>query len=209
MEIQRINTYKDDRFPKEILLQHGAFVIDGHQICMFKIIDHYSAEIYFDQDMEILPVIKEFREYAEHITRFYDKNHNKIVEYPPISVKSLPLDQIQPSQFFVDEDKVAAVSTFIYGPEDVIIPVAYDERIGKYLSLDGHSRLYYAAVQGWETVRAFETTPGSYIYAFSIYAFSDEARRRGVFHAKDIVSLSHQAYVQQWYSFCDDFFANQ
>lgn len=128
---------------------------------MFKIIDHYSAEIYFDQDMEILPVIKEFREYAEHITRFYDKNHNKIVEYPPISVKSLPLDQIQPSQFFVDEDKVAAVSTFIYGPEDVIIPVAYDARTGKYLSLG-----------------------------------------RGVFHAKDIVSLSHQAYVQQWYSFC-------
>ena len=67
MEIQRINTYKDDRFPKEILLQHGAFVIDEHQICMFKIIDHYSAEIYFDQDMEILPVIKEFREYAEHM----------------------------------------------------------------------------------------------------------------------------------------------
>ena len=113
MEIQRINTYKDDRFPKEILLQHGAFVIDGHQICMFKIIDHCSAEIYFDQDMEILPVIKEFREYAEHITRFYDENHNKIVEYPPISVKSLPLDQIQPSQFFVDEDKVAAVSRLL------------------------------------------------------------------------------------------------
>lgn len=105
-----------DRFPKEILLQHGAFVIDGHQICMFKIIDHCSAEIYFDQDMEILPVIKEFREYAEHITRFYDENHNKIVEYPPISVKSfksLPLDQIQPSQFFVDEDKVAAVSRLL------------------------------------------------------------------------------------------------
>ena len=32
MEIQRINIYKDDRFPNEILLQHGAFVIDGHQI---------------------------------------------------------------------------------------------------------------------------------------------------------------------------------
>ena len=29
MEIERINSYTDSRFPQEVLDQHGAFLVDG------------------------------------------------------------------------------------------------------------------------------------------------------------------------------------
>ena len=29
MEIQRIDSYTDPRFPKEVLYQHGAFLVNG------------------------------------------------------------------------------------------------------------------------------------------------------------------------------------
>ncbi len=74
MDIQRVDTYQDERFPKEILLQHGAFIIDGDRLCMFEIIDHCSAIVHFNGDIDIYPVIDEFRNHAEHITIFYDKN---------------------------------------------------------------------------------------------------------------------------------------
>lgn len=202
MDIQRVNTYQDERFPKEILLQHGAFIVDGNQLCMFEIIDHCSAIVYFNGNINIRPVIDEFRNYAEHITTFYDKNHNKICEYPRMLTKTVPLELIQPSQFFVDVDKVKAVSTFLHQPEDVIIPVTYDNGLGKYLSLDGHSRMYHAFKQGWKDVNIYETTPGSYIAGFV-----EEARRRGVFRISQIMQLSHQEYIHEWYSFCDEFFA--
>lgn len=204
MEIERISTYQDKRFPDEILLQHGAFVVNGSELCMFKIIDHCSAEVQYDVDTEILPVIDNFREYAEHITNFYDKNGHKIAEFKPVSVNFLPLESIQPSQFYVDSDKVEAVSSFLHDSDDIIIPVTYDVSIKKYISLDGHSRMYYAAMQGWENVKAFEATPGSYIFEFA-----KEARRRGIFSPKQIIKLSHQEYIQKWYQFCDDYFRDK
>ncbi len=62
--------------------------------------------------------------------------------------------QIQPSQSYVDKDKILSVSNFIHKPEDVIIQVlSYKER---YISLDGHTRLYYAVTKGWNSVYAVE-----------------------------------------------------
>lgn len=122
MEIKRINDYQDGRFPKEILLQHGAFIIDQAKRCMFRIIGHCSAEVQYDEGIEILPIIDEFRQYAEQITAFYDASGHKIAAFTPIVPKTWPLEMIQPSQFFVDADKIDAVSTFVHSPRDVIIP---------------------------------------------------------------------------------------
>lgn len=204
MEIERISVYHDERFPDEVLLQHGAFVIDHNKLCMFRITGHCSAEVQYDEGVEILPVIEEFRAYAEHITIFHDVHGHKIAEFKPILTKNLPLERIQPSQFYVNSDKVEAVSTFLHGPDDIVIPVTYDASIERYISLDGHSRMYYAATQGWESVKVFETHPGSYIFAFA-----KEARQRGVFSPKQITKLSHQEYTQKWYQFCDDYFRDK
>lgn len=40
-----------------------------------------------------------------------------------MTIFDLPLGQIQPSQFYVDRDKLEAVSSFVERAEDVVIPV--------------------------------------------------------------------------------------
>ena len=204
MEIERLNTYTDDRFSHDVLLEHGAFLVDGYRPCSFKIRDDRSATVFFDDYSNLAELIEEFRFYTEHITVFYDCTGTKIAEFPPVSLKALPIDAIQPSQFYVDADKVQAISTFVAAGRDIIIPVVYDKRFDKYVSLDGHTRLYYAYTQGWHTVKVFESHTDD-----DIFFFVDEARRRGVFSPKELNILSHKEYVQKWDKFCNDFFAKK
>ena len=202
MDIERINSYTDPRFPQEILNQHGAFIIDGKYPCAFRITDETSAEIAFHDYSQIAPLIENFRFYAEHITTFRDKSGNIIAEFPKIDIFSLSIDLIQPSQFYADEDKVNAVSGFIRSGTDIVIPVMKSEE--RYISLDGHTRLYYAHSQGWKTVRAFETEVNDYVLEFV-----EEAKKRGVKSVENMELLSHSEYEIKWNKFCDDFFASK
>lgn len=201
MDITRINTYNDQRFPKEVLLQHGAFIIDEKYPCSFKIISENAAVVDYRDYSEITPIIEEFRFYTEHINVFYDTDKNIIAEYDPPEIISLPLDEIQPSQFYADEEKINAVKSFIHSGEDIIIPVFFDKRIKRFVSLDGHTRMFYAFLQGYENINAFETNTND-----CILGFVDEARKRNVYKVSDITMLPHNEYKIKWDKFCDDFF---
>ena len=51
-------------------------------------------------------VIDEFRFYAEHITNFWDETNNLVKTYPAVELSlKIPMAEIQPSQFYVDEIK--------------------------------------------------------------------------------------------------------
>lgn len=200
MEIKRINTYEDDRFSKRTLYQHGCFLADGKPYEIEIISD--SEAVVRGKDATVYPqVIEEFRFYTPHITVFYNSEKQVIQQYPPVQLLTIPLTGIQPSQFFVDEDKIAAVSTFLQKWDDIIIQVIPHN--GRYISLDGHTRLYYAVMQGWDSVRAVAESPEDYIFKFV-----EEANHRGIFTSKDMTLLSHAAYEVQWNGFCDAFFAN-
>lgn len=99
----------------------------------------------------------------------------------------------------MDEEKIAAIGSFIRAPQDIIIQVTTCD--GCRVSLDGHTRLYYAVMQGWDTVRAVETAADPYVPDFVA-----EARRRGVFTPKDMRLVSHREYEEKWYGFCDAYF---
>ena len=139
MDIQRINTYNDNQFSKAVLLQHGCFLVDGKPYEV-EIISDYEAIIRGENQAVYAAVIGEFRFYTPHITQFYDKDGKKVMEYPRLSLLTLRLEQIQPSQFYVDEDKINAISSFIHKPQDIIIQVFPDKE--RYISLDGHTRRY-------------------------------------------------------------------
>lgn len=199
MEIIRINTYHDPRFSQTALNQHGCFLAEGKP---------YEVEILSDQEAvvrgreeAVFPaVIEEFRFYAPHITVFYDEQQKIVGRFLPVKLFDLSLKEIQPSQFFVDEEKIAAVSTFVSCEEDIIIQVLrYGDR---YISLDGHTRLYYAVTMGWDRVRAVEVESGDYIYGFV-----EEAQHRNVFSPYDLPAIPHEAYEVKWNAFCDDYFA--
>ena len=112
------------------------------------------------------------------------------------------MNELQPSQFYADKEKIAAVSTFINKGEDIIIQVSkYRDR---YISLDGHTRLYYAVLQGFEKVRAVLTETDD-----CIYDFVEEAKKRGIYAPKDLILVSHEEYVEKWNKYCDEYFRSK
>ena len=199
MEIKRINSYDDNRFSQTVLHQHGCFLADGKPYEV-EIISDYEAVISGENQTGYSEIIEEFRFYTPHITRFYNRDGQIVKEYPPAPLLTLCLDQIQPSQFFVDEDKIAAISSFIHKPQDIIIQVLPSE--DRFISLDGHTRLYYAVMKGWECVRAVVESSDDWVYKFVT-----EAQKRGIYTPKEMTLVSHDEYEEKWNRFCDQFFA--
>ena len=199
MEVRRINTYEDNRFSEKVLLQHGCFLVDEKPYEV-EIISDFEAVIR-GEDKAVYPeVIEEFRFFTPHIRRFFDECRQVVKEYPLAQLLTIHIDQVQPSQFFVDEDKIAAISTFVHKPQDIIVQVLPCE--GRYISLDGHTRLYYAVMKGWDCVRAVIENSDDWVYRFVA-----EAQKRGIHTPKDMALVSHVAYQEKWNRFCDDFFA--
>lgn len=199
MEIKRIDTYEDSRFSPRVLRQHGCFLVDGAP-CEVEILSDHEAVIRGADPACYGAVMEEFRFYAPHITRFYDAGHNLVGEFPAAQVLTIPLEQIQPSQFYVNTEKIQAISSFIQKPEDIIIQVLPSN--GRYLSLDGHTRLYLAVMKGWTSVRAVCQPSDAWIYRFV-----EEAKKRGIFTPKDMAPLGPEEYEKKWNGFCDAFFA--
>ncbi len=200
MKIERINTYSDPRFTQRCLFQHNCFLADGEP-CSCEIISDHEAIIRYQGKVELSKLIDEFRFYSCHITTFYDEERTLIAQFPRVKLFSLDIKDIQPSQFYVDKEKLAAVRQFISSADDIIIPVLrYGER---FIALDGHTRLYLAHINGWTTVKAVEEISDSYIFEFV-----HEAELRKIFTAGQMELVDHNIYEIKWNGFCNDFFAS-
>ena len=93
MQIKRIDSYDDERFSTQVLHQHGAFVVNNSLVYEVEIISQNEAIIRGDKKY-YKEVIGEFRFFAEHITKFYDKEGNIVIEFkniPTIDVSIIPL----------------------------------------------------------------------------------------------------------------------
>lgn len=202
MEIQRINTYTDPRFPQEVLYQHGAFLVDGAPWA-FRVISGHEAVISAAalDPAEAEEVIKDFRFYAEHITTFYDEAGNCLLRLPPVERREVEIDSLQPSQFSVDREKCAAVGHFIHSAADLVIPVTTLED-DTLCVLDGHTRLYEAWQKGIRTAMVVDV-PGW----IGVDSFVREARRRNIFHIRDMALYSPQEQKEKWHDWCAAHFA--
>lgn len=201
MEIRRVDTYEDSRFSESVLRQHGCFLVDGEPYEVE--ITSESEAVIRGREKDMFPqVIEEFRFYTPHIVRFYDSEGEIVQSFPELQRLKIPLNRIQPSQFYVDQDKIAAVSGYIHRAEDIVIQaMPYEDG---FISLDGHTRLYYAVMQGWEFVCAVAQPCGDYIYRFV-----EEARKRDIRTPGDMALVPHEEYEEKWNRFCDAFFAEE
>lgn len=198
MDIKRIDSYTDERFSRTALLQHGAYLVDGEPYEL-EITSHDRAVIR-GKDPSVYPaLIEEFRFHAPQVSLFYDEEGGLLAEYPRAELVTVALRDIQPSQFYVDEDKLAAVGSFIKSAEDVIVQVIPWEN--GFISLDGHTRAYLAVQRGWKAVKAVVSETDDWVWAFV-----NEARKRGVLSPADMKLVSHAEYKVLWDNFCDEVF---
>lgn len=199
MDIKRIDSYKDRRFSHAALMQHGCFTVDGSPYEV-EIISNREAIVRGSDPNLFLKIILEFLFYAPHITRFYDENGDILQECAPKKIFKVDLAQIQPSQFYVDREKLLAIRSFIQKPEDVVVQILpYKER---YISLDGHTRLYHAVMMGWDTIYGVAEQSDPWIYKFV-----EEATNRKIYTPMDMELVSHEEYERKWNRFCDTLFA--
>ena len=197
-DVVRIDSYDDDRFSQQVLNQHGAYIIDGEPYEV-EIVDSITAAVR-GKDISAYPdLIKEFRFNAPQITRFYDSDNKLISEFKQEQLVTIKIEDIQPSQFFIDKTKLEAVKTFIHEPDDIAIQAKpWNNR---YISLDGHTRLYLAVELGYETVKAVISESDEWVWSFV-----EEAAKRGITTPKDMQLLPHDQYEIQWNKYCDSVF---
>lgn len=201
MDIWRINTYTDERFSRTVLAQHGGYLIEEKPYEV-EIISDSAAIVRGGKKEYFEELVETFRFHAPHIYLFYEEDGTLLIEYAKPEVFELTLSVIQPSQFYVDLDKIEAVRSFINKPEDIVIQCV--KAGDRFISLDGHTRLYYAHMLGFEKVRAVLSEINE-----CIYDFVEEAKRRGVHSPKDLVPLSHEEYEEKWNLYCDNYFASK
>lgn len=201
IQIKRIDSYADDRFSKQVLCQHGAFVVNDSLLYEVEIISKNEAIIRGNEKF-YGEVIDKFRFWAGHITKFYDKEGNIVVESNDIPTIDIAIEKIQPSQFYVNLVKKQAVENFIRVEDDVIIPlVEYGER---YISMDGHTRLSVAIDKGFKTVKGIVVQGDDWLYKFV-----EEAIKRNIKSPYDLKVLSHEEYDIKWNQYCDEFFEQE
>lgn len=201
MDIQRIDNYTDARFSKTVLFQHGAYLF-GEDPYEVEITGADTAVVRGKDPAQYGALIETFRFHSPHIVCFYDENGAQIAAYPAPEIVEIALDLIQPSQFFIDEEKLAAIRTFVQKPEDIVVQVIpYGER---FISLDGHTRLYLATQRGYPAVKAVISETDGWVRTFV-----REAERRGIRSPKDLVLLSHDQYEVLWNQYCDEVFSGE
>lgn len=202
MDIQRIDTYTDPRFPQEVLYQHGAFLVDGAPWA-FRVISGHEAVISAEvpDPAAVEQAVEDFRFYAGHITTFYDESGKCLLRLPPVERLEAEIDSLQPSQFSVDREKCAAVGHFIRSAADIVIPTTVLED-GTRCVLDGHTRLYEAWRRGIRTAMVIDV-PGWE----GIAGFVQEARKRNIYHVRDMALYSPEEQKANWHDWCDAYFA--
>ncbi|MEG0176979.1 hypothetical protein [Anaerorhabdus sp.] len=202
MEIKRVNSYSDNRFTQETLNQHGAYIINDTYLVSINIISINSAIVLMDNYIYADEVIDEFRFYSEHITKFYDKNQLLIKEFNEIKLTKTNILDLQPSQFYIDIDKLNAINSFVHNENDIIIPIT---KIGNDLIiLDGHTRMFAAIQKQISTCYVYETNADSYISDFVF-----EAKSRDITNCNHLTILSHIDYTQKWINYCNKYFNQQ
>ena len=198
MEIKRVTDYNNPIFSQIVLNQRGAFLIDEEPY-EIEIISSDSVFVKGKNRKNFKKLIEYFRYYSPHILNFFDENDKKIISFEKKPVLTLEVDKIQPSQFYIDENKVNALENFIKNSKDIVIQVVKSDE--GYICVDGHTRLFIAFLKNFKTVHAIETE-----FDDDTNYFVSQSKKRNIFTIKDLKLVSHSDYKNLWIDFCDSYF---
>lgn len=201
MKITRINDYDNPDFEPLVLFQHCAYYIDEVP-CSIKIIDSTTAIIDTNFSGNLAPVIDEFRIHAYNITNFYTKNMVLIESLPEITLNEFSIDELKPSQFYINELKLDAIKQWLNVESEVIIAIT---KIGNNLIIaDGHTRLFRAKELGYQTVKTYFIEQEKYLYDFY-----NAAQEKEIYEIKDLQVISNEEYLIKWLGYCKQYFEGE
>lgn len=114
-------------------------LIDGNTKYFFEFnVKGMEAEFKCDRISVINDVIDEFRKYSGYVNVFYNKDRSFYKAFDEVQTFKLPISVIQPSKFFINEERLEIISSILENKE-VYIPVAIINE--EYVALDGHTRI--------------------------------------------------------------------
>jgi len=202
MEIIRAGMDDTNMFSKE-QLAHGAccFYTADKSIRYYFEIQGHEAILYAYEQKYINEVIDEFLFYSNFVTCIKHTNGHVLKQRDAIKLEPFAILKIQPSQFYINEQKLINCKSWIKSQEDIRIPVATID--GKVVSLDGHTRLRAALDLGYTHAYIYPDDCGDYTAAFV-----NEAINRNIFGIFDMAILPNDEYKVRWDKFCDYFLAS-
>ncbi|MDO5096665.1 MAG: hypothetical protein Q4D65_08895 [Peptostreptococcaceae bacterium] len=104
ISIKRIDGYDDKRFSETALFQHGGYLVNGSPY-EIEIIGQKTAVVRGAESKYYFDLIEAFLFHAPHISCFIDNEGMIISERNEPKVFTLNINDIQATQFFVDEEK--------------------------------------------------------------------------------------------------------
>lgn len=165
----------------------------------FKIINPDEAIVYSIVDNYLEDVIDEFLFYSGFISKIKDRHGKVVYQTQPKERFKVSLESIQPSQLYVSEGKLKELKTWIKSEQDIVIPVT--KLHGKFVSLDGHTRLKLAQLLGLKEVYVYLEEADLYIEDF--VRFCQEQQKDSIF-SLPVISVSE--YEVLWNHFCENYF---
>ena len=156
-----------------------------------------EATIFTNTNQHINQAIQEFLFYSSFIATIKDKEGSIILTRTPNKPYLFEISKIQPSQFYINENKLERCKKWIKNPGDILIPIVIKEN--KVISLDGHTRLKAALDFGYTSIFVYPDE-----YDDSIFYFVDEAIKRQINSVSDMEIVCNDDYMQKWDKFCDD-----
>jgi len=200
MRITRAGLKDADIFTDEEL-RYGAccFFTEDRAYKYFFEIRGQEAILFSNTEQYINQAIDEFLFYSGFVNSVKDKDGRVLMTKTQNKPYLHKLLEIQPSQFYVNEDKLSNCKKWIKGIDDIFIPIAIKD--GRSISLDGHTRMRAALELGFTSVYVYPDE-----YDETIFHFVDEAIRRNVNSVADMELASGDEYEIKWNKFCDDLF---
>lgn len=200
MKIIRAGIYDTDVFSQNEL-NHGAccFFTEDKKFKYFFEISGREATLFTNTEQYISQAIDEFLFYSGFIISIKDTDGRILATGTPNEPYLYEISKIQPSQFYVNKEKLERCKKWIKSYEDIIVPIVL--KGGRSISLDGHTRLRAALDLGYTFVYVYLSD-----YDKTIFHFVDEAIRRRIYSVADMELVSDEDYKRRWDKFCDDFF---
>ncbi|MCR5646915.1 MAG: hypothetical protein K6F81_01375 [Acholeplasmatales bacterium] len=112
----------------------------------------FEAYIKYDRITLVDTVIEEFRKYFGYINIFYNEDRTYYRAFDDTYTFKLPIKIIQPSKFFINKERLDAVSKYLEDKE-VYIPVAIID--DEYVAISGHTKIYAKVLEDAKMVNVY------------------------------------------------------